>query len=150
MLNGSIHPDFARVANALEAQLPRSGRGGAALCVYHRGEKVVDCWGGAADDEGRPWQEDTLSLSYSTSKGVASTLMHILVDRGLIDYEDPICEVWPEFAAAGKHEITLRQLMCHAAGLYDIRSLFDHAKRMLDWSFMTEAPTATTPSPTAG
>ncbi len=139
MLQGLIHPDFQRVARALERQLPRNGRGGAAVCVYHRGEKVVDCWGGSRDEEGHPWQEDTLSLSYSTSKGVASTLMHILVDRGLMDYEDPVCEAWPEFAAAGKHEITLRQLMCHEAGLYDIRNLIDDAKRMLDWRYMTEA-----------
>lgn len=139
MLQGLIHPDFKRVARALERQLPRAGRGGAAVCVYHRGEKVVDCWGGSRDEEGNPWQEDTLALSYSTSKGVASTLMHILVDRGLMDYEDPVCEVWPEFAAAGKHEITLRQLMCHEAGLYDIRNLIDDAKRMLDWRYMTEA-----------
>jgi CubicO group peptidase (beta-lactamase class C family) len=139
MLQGLIHPDFQKVARSLERQIPRSGRGGAAVCVYHRGEKVVDCWGGTRDLEGRAWEEDTLSLSYSTSKGVASTLMHILVDRGLMDYEDPVCEVWPEFAAAGKHEITLRQLMCHEAGLYDIRGLIEHAERMLDWEHMTRA-----------
>jgi CubicO group peptidase (beta-lactamase class C family) len=140
MLQGTVHPDFQRVADALERQLPRAGRGGgAAVCVYHRGEKVVDCWGGSRDEDGNPWQEDTLSVSYSTSKGVASTMVHILVDRGLIDYEDPVCEVWPEFAASGKHEITLRHLLCHEAGLYDIRSVVDHAGRMLDWRYMAEA-----------
>ncbi|MGH0031413.1 MAG: serine hydrolase domain-containing protein [Myxococcota bacterium] len=140
MLQGFVHPDFQRVADALRRQLPRSGRGGgAAVCVYHRGEKVVDCWGGVRDEEGSPWEEDTVSLSYSTSKGVASTLMHILVDRGLIDYEDPICEVWPEFAAEGKQDVTLRHLMCHEAGLYDIRSIIDHADRMQDWDYMAEA-----------
>ena len=78
-------------------------------------------------------------MSYSTSKGVASTLMHILVDRGLMDYEDPVCEVWPEFAAAGKQDITLRQLMCHEAGLFGIRDMIDHAERMLDWDHMAGA-----------
>lgn len=146
MLQGSIHPEFQRAAKALERQLPGSGKGGAALCIYHRGEKVVDCWGGSRDSAGSPWQEDTISLSYSTSKGVASTLMHILVDRGLIDYEDPICEVWPEFAAGGKHEITLRQLMCHEAGLYDVRGLIDHADRMLDWDYMTRALAGAAPT----
>jgi CubicO group peptidase (beta-lactamase class C family) len=150
MLQGFIHPDFESVGRALERQLPRSGRGGAALCVYHRGEKVVDCWGGARDEHGSPWQEDTLALSYSTSKGVASTLIHILVDRGLIDYEDPVCEVWPEFAAAGKHEITLRHLLCHEAGLYDVRGLIDHAHRMLDWRHMTEALAEATPAHAPG
>ncbi len=146
MLHGTIHPDFQRVADALERQIPGGGGpGGAAVCVYHRGEKVVDFWGGSRDEEGHPWQEDTLSLSFSTSKGVASTLMHVLVDRGLADYEDPICEFWPEFAASGKQDITLRQLMCHEAGLYDIRSIIDHGQRMTDWSYMTEALADATP-----
>jgi CubicO group peptidase (beta-lactamase class C family) len=150
MLQGFIHPDFESVGRALERQLPRSGRGGAAVCVYHRGEKVVDCWGGARDEQGNPWQEDTLALSYSTSKGVASTLMHILVDRGLMDYEDPVCEVWPEFAAGCKRDITLRHLLCHEAGLYDIRGLIDHAERMLDWRYMAEALAEATPAHAPG
>ncbi len=138
MLSGTVHPDFERVARVFERQLP-AGPGGAALCVYHRGEMVVDCWGGTRDPEGSPWLEDTLALSYSTSKGVLSTLMHILVDRGLIDYDDPVCEVWPEFAQGGKAEITLRQVMCHEAGLYHVRGMVDHARRMLDWEYMVEA-----------
>ena len=105
MLKGHYHPDFSRVARTLERLIPRSGKGGAAVCVYHRGEKVVDAWGGTRDEEGSPWQEDTLALSYSTSKGVASTLLHILVDRGLADYEDPIAEYWPDFGRAGKEEL---------------------------------------------
>lgn len=133
-----MHPDFERAARVFERQLP-SGPGGAALCIYHRGEKVVDCWGGTRDAHGNPWEEDTIALSYSTSKGVLSTLMHILVDRGLIDYDDPVSEYWPEFASAGKGEITLRQVMCHEAGLYAISSMVDHARRMMDWDYMVEA-----------
>ncbi len=136
MLNGSIHPDFRDVGRTLERLIPRSGKGGAAVCVYHRGEKVVDAWGGTRDEDGHPWEESTLSLSYSTTKGVASTLMHILVGRGLMDYEDPVAEVWPEFGQNGKGQITLRQLMCHEAGLYDIRSMLDHARHMTDWDYM--------------
>jgi CubicO group peptidase (beta-lactamase class C family) len=138
MLSGMVHPDFARAARVFERSLP-DGPGGAALCIYHRGEKVVDCWGGTRDLAGHPWREDTLSLSYSTSKGVASTLMHMLVDRGLIDYDDPVSRYWPEFARAGKAEITLRHVMCHEAGLYQVRSMVDHARRMLDWDYMVEA-----------
>jgi CubicO group peptidase (beta-lactamase class C family) len=132
MLSGHVHPDFERVAAVFQRQIPRDV-GGAALCIYHRGQKVVDCWAGTRDAAGRPWQEDTVSISYSTSKGVASTLVHMLVDRGLLDYDAPVCDYWPEFAQGGKGEITLRQLMCHEAGLYNIRSMVDHAKRMLDW-----------------
>ena len=137
-LTGSVHPDFERVARVFERQLP-DGAGGAALCVYHRGEKVVDCWGGTRDKAGHPWEADTLALSYSTSKGVVSTLMHMLVDRGLVDYDDPVREYWPEFAHGGKAVITLRHVMCHEAGLYHIRGMVDHARRMLDWDYMVEA-----------
>ena len=132
-----MHPDFVRVAEILRGQLRRGG--GGALCVYHRGEVLVDCWGGVRDEDGRPWQEDTLALSYSTTKGVASTLVHVLVDRGELDYDDPVARYWPGFAKAGKGEITLRQLLCHEAGLYDIRGMLDHARRMLDWGYMVEA-----------
>ena len=90
MLHGSLHPDFAPVGVSLSRILPRRGPGGASVCVYHRGVKVVDIWGGTRDAAGSPWQEDTLSLSYSTSKGVASTLMHMCVDRGLLDYDDAV------------------------------------------------------------
>jgi CubicO group peptidase (beta-lactamase class C family) len=138
MLSGTVHPDFQRVARVLEDLLPRKA-GGAALCIYHRGEKVVDCWGGSRDLAGNPWQEDTLALSYSTSKGVTSTLMHVLVDRGLLDYDDPVCRYWPEFAQAGKADITVRQVMSHEAGLYPIRAMVDHARRMMDWDYMVEA-----------
>jgi len=138
-LRGHVDPAFARAAEVFAGQIPRSGRGGAALCVYHRGEKVIDCWGGTRDDAGHPWQRDTLSLSYSTSKGVASTLLHICADRGLLDYDAPVADYWPQFARGGKEAITVRQVLCHEAGLYDVRALVDDARRMLDWEYMTEA-----------
>lgn len=139
MLEGHVHPDFWRVARGLEKIIPKKGGGGASICVYHRGEKVVDMWGGTRDEHGTPWQEDTISLSYSTTKGVASTLLHILADRDLVDLNEPVASYWPEFAAGGKEHITVRQLMCHEAGLYDIRHLIDDAQRMLDWDHMVSA-----------
>ena len=137
MLEGQVHPDFAGVARALKRIIPRKQHGGAAVCVYHRGVKVVDVWGGTRDAEGRPWEEDTLSLSFSTTKGVASTLLHVCADRGLLDYDAPVAEVWPEFGQAGKHAVTLRQLMCHEAGLYSAADVVGDAGDMLDWSAVT-------------
>jgi CubicO group peptidase (beta-lactamase class C family) len=139
MLQGFVHPDFRRVGEALLGQIPRTGAGGAAVCVHHRGEVVVDCWAGTRDDQGSAWEPDTLALSYSTTKGVASTLLHILADRGLVDYDAPVAEYWPEFAQSGKDAISIRQVMCHEAGLYDIRGMVDHAQRILDWEYMVEA-----------
>jgi CubicO group peptidase (beta-lactamase class C family) len=150
MIEGHVHPDFWRVARVFERIIPRSGNGGAALCVYHRGEKVVDLWGGTQDENGTPWRADTLALSYSTTKGVASTLLHVLVDRGLLDYDQPVARYWPEFGAAGKEKITVRQLMCHEAGLYSIRAVADDAQQMLDWDYMVDALAHATPAHAPG
>ena len=108
MLEGSIHADFADVARMLRRILPKRGPGGAAFCVYHKGVKDVDAWGGTRDAEGRKWEEDTLSISFSTTKGVASTLLHLYADRGLIDYDTPVAHYWPEFGAEGKERIEAR------------------------------------------
>ncbi len=73
MLQGTVHPDFWRAAQVFEKLIPGSSHGGAAVCIYHRGEKVVDLWGGTRDEEGNAWEEDTVSLSYSTTKGVSTS-----------------------------------------------------------------------------
>ena len=145
MLQGNIHPDFTDVARVLRRILPGKGPGGAAACVYHKGEKVVDIWGGTRDALGRPWEEDTLSISFSTTKGVASTLLHLHVDRGLIDYDTPVAHYWPEFAEGGKERITVRQLMCHEAGLYAISDMVEHGRELLDWQQVTSRIAAATP-----
>ena len=149
MLEGYVHPDFSEVARVLARQIPghrrRSAPGGAAVCVWHRGEVVVDCWGGTRDDAGRRWEPDTVALSYSTTKGVTSTLLHVLADRGLVDYDAPVREYWPEFGEAGKRDLTVRQALCHEAGLYHIRHMIDDARDMLDWDRMARALAAATP-----
>ncbi len=138
MLHGDLQPAFWPVARALERQLRRKG-GGAAVCVYWRGRPVVDLWGGVRDGEDQPWQRDTPAMCFSTTKGVAATALHVLVDRGLLDYDDPVAKHWPEFACNGKDRITIRQVLCHEAGLHHIRRLIDHGERILDWSYMVHA-----------
>lgn len=137
VLQGTFHPDFGKVAETLIKMLPQSKNpgyaGGASLCVYHQGEKVVDIWGGTKDREGNPWTEDTIVFSASTTKGVTSTLMHILVDKGLADYDDPIAKHWPEFGQNGKEHITIRQAMNHQAGLYNIGDYDLAGDDILDW-----------------
>ncbi len=143
-MDGTLHPDFARVAETLRKQLARHD-GGAAVCVYHRGEKAVDLWGGERDEWGTPWTADTMAPSFSTSKGVASTAMHVLVDRGLLDYDDRVAKHWPEFAQAGKGDITVRHVMAHQSGLYHLRQMLDHADQMLDWEYVVDAIAAAEP-----
>ncbi|MDX1648972.1 MAG: serine hydrolase domain-containing protein, partial [Myxococcota bacterium] len=137
-IDGALHPDFVGVARALREQIRRYP-GGAGVCVYHRGECVVDLWGGRRDRAGRPWLHDTMSPSFSTTKGVASTLVHMMRDRGLLDYDDPVAKHWPGFAKAGKERITVRHVLAHQSGLYHIRQMIDDARRMLDWEHMIAA-----------
>jgi CubicO group peptidase (beta-lactamase class C family) len=144
-LDGSLHPAFRPVAAALERQLA-GYPGGAAVCVYHRGECVVDLWGGVRNPAGDPWRRDTLSPSFSTTKGVAATLLHVVADRGLVGYDEPVAKYWPEFAQAGKAAITVRQVLAHQSGLYHIRQMVDHAERMLDWEHMVRAIERTPPA----
>jgi CubicO group peptidase (beta-lactamase class C family) len=149
VIQGFVQEDFRPVAEQLEKQLQGIGAGGAAVCVYHRGERVVDIWAGTKNP-GEDWESDTMALSFSTTKGVMATMVHTLVDRGLLDYDDPVAKYWPEFAQSGKGAMTVRQILSHQAGLYPIRSLIEHAERMFDWDFMTTTLAAATPARKAG
>lgn len=146
MLDGHVHPDFYSVAQALERQIERTG-GGAAVCAYHDGNCVLDLWGGVRDPDGNPWQQDTMAVSYSTTKGVVATALHIQVDRGLLDYDDPVAKHWPEFAQAGKQDLTVRDVLTHRTGLYNIRDMLDHADQLRDWDAVTSALAAAEPAP---
>lgn len=137
-MDGQLHPDFAAVGETLWRQVARN-RGGAALCVYHRGCKVADLWGGARNEAGDAWLEDTMAPSFSTTKGVASTTLHVLVDEGLLDYDDRVAEYWPEFSQSGKQDVTIRHVMAHQSGLYHLREMLDSADQMLDWEYVTQA-----------
>ena len=136
LISGFVHPDFGGVTPALRKVARHRRGGGAAAAVYHRGELVVDVWTGARDAAGSPWLEDTMAMSFSTTKGVVATAVHRLVDRGLIDYDEPVATYWPEFAEGGKAAITVRHLLSHSAGLHPIRDLIEGAYEMLDWDLV--------------
>lgn len=147
-LHGFSSPAFRPVERLLADQLGKS-RGGAAVCVYLDRRPVVDLWGGVRDESGAPWQRDTACVAYSTTKGVIATALHILADRGLIDYDAPVARYWPEFAQSGKGAITVRSVLCHRAGLFNIRDLAS-ARQMLDWDHMTGALAAARACPPSG
>ncbi len=142
--SGHVERGFEPLARELERQIHKLG-GGAALCIFHEGACVVDLWGGVRDEAGTPWARDTMCVSFSTTKGVASTALHLLADRGQIAYDAPVARYWPEFAQAGKERITVREVMCHRAGLHDVRGLVDDARRLLEWDTMTSALAAARP-----
>ncbi|GAY18385.1 serine hydrolase domain-containing protein [Mycobacterium sp. shizuoka-1] len=131
-LQGAADPNFALALRNFAAMFPHPRFGGGALAVYLDGQPVVDVWTGWSDRRGRQhWSADTGAMVFSATKGVASTVIHRLVDRGLIDYDAPVAEYWPEFGANGKANITVREVMQHRAGLAHLRGvrsrdLLDH------------------------
>jgi len=139
MLSGRHEPGFEPLARALEQVLSKEPFGGAGLCVYQDGRPVFDMWGGSRDHRGAPWEEHTPSVSFSTTKGIASTALHILADRGLVRYDEPVATYWPEFAQAGKGAITVRQVLNHSAGMCDVRNVVEHVDILLDWDKTIDA-----------
>lgn len=94
---------------------------GAQVAVYYQGKLVVDVWAGVADPvAGRQVTGETLFPVFSVSKGMAATVIHRLVDQGLLAYDRPIAEIWPEFGVKGKEKITLRQAMNHTSGIFQM------------------------------
>lgn len=111
--------------------------GGGALSVYIDGAQVVDVWTGWSDRRGKvPWTADTGAMVFSATKGLAATVIHRLVDRGLLSYDVPVAEYWPQFGANGKSEITVRDVLRHRAGLAHLKGV--GKKEVLDHLLMEE------------
>ena len=117
-INGTVADGFGAVADAFARNFDEYPEVGAAFALCVDGESKVDLWAGTADKgSGQPWNEDTLQLVFSTTKGAAAICVARLVGEGLLDYDAPVASYWPEFAAGGKDTITLGQLLSHQAGL---------------------------------
>ena len=122
--SGTVAFGFEGVLAAFE----RNGETGGAFAAMVDGELVVDLWGGVADAAtGRAWSERTGAVIFSGTKGVTATALLLLADRGLLDLDAPVADIWPEFGAAGKGAITVAQLGSHCAGLPGIATPFDLA-----------------------
>jgi len=118
-ISGFVKPEFEAVREAFAENFKRRHELGAACCIYYCGEKVVDLWGGIRNKAtGEPWQENTMALVASTTKGLAGLAMALAHSRGLFDYDERVSKYWPKFAQQGKEMITVRQLLSHQAGLY--------------------------------
>ncbi len=117
-LGGSVAAGFEPVQEAFAANFERHGEVGAACCVHLNGRRVVDLWGGVTTPGGSdPYTADTLQMVWSTTKGVVAIAAHILAQEGKLDFDAPVTDYWPEFAAEGKAGIPVRWLFCHKSGL---------------------------------
>ncbi len=145
-ISGWVAPGFEGVRDVFQANFDAGVEVGAAFGAYHRGEKVVDLWGGIADKRTQePWNEDTLVLVYSTTKGVVAMCANRLVQQGALDVEAPVVTYWPEFAQAGKETVTVADLLSHRAGLAWVDGTMSF-EDMIRWDPVVEALERQVPS----
>lgn len=136
-VQGAADPHFACAIRSFASLFPGRRFGGGALAVYLDGRPVVDVWTGWSDRKGQlPWQADTGAMVFSATKGMASTVIHRLVDRGLLEYDVPVVEYWREFGVKGKADITVRDVMRHRAGLSHLNGV--SREELLDHRLMEE------------
>jgi CubicO group peptidase (beta-lactamase class C family) len=125
---GHVHPGFEAVRQTFADNFRRRRELGGACCAYYKGEKVVDLWGGVRNKQTRePWEQDTMVIIYSATKGLAAMTLALAHSRGWLDYDAPVCRYWPEFAQQGKESVTVRQLLAHQAGLYVLDTPLDRS-----------------------
>jgi CubicO group peptidase (beta-lactamase class C family) len=127
-IHGRVSRGFEAVREAFAENFVRRGEVGGACCAFVRGEKVVDLWGGIRNKQtGEPWEQNTMVVVHSATKGLAAMTLAIAHSRGWLDYEERVCAYWPEFAQNGKERITVRQLLAHQAGLFAINEPVDRS-----------------------
>jgi CubicO group peptidase (beta-lactamase class C family) len=136
-VQGAADPRFSCAVRTFAGLFPGPRFGGGALSVYVDGEPVVDVWTGWSDRPGQVgWTADTAAMVFSASKGLASSVLHRLIDRGQLAYDAPIAQYWPEFGANGKSAITVRDMMRHRSGLSHLKGV--SKDELLDHRLMEE------------
>lgn len=128
-VDGWCDAAFAPVARVLAEQLAAGAHHGVAVAVRHRGAPVVDLWGGS-------FRRDTLAVSFSATKGPVALAVHMALERAGVAYDTPVAEVWPGFEQHGKAAVTIRHVLCHEAGIPQIRGEVPDVWAMADWDAM--------------
>jgi CubicO group peptidase (beta-lactamase class C family) len=148
-VQGTCHPDFATVGEEFRRNFAERGEVGASVCITLGGERVVDLWGGRVEAaaEAAPWTPDTLVVVHSCTKGMVAMCAHLLIDRGLLDPDAPVGEIWPEWAAGAggaKARTTVRMMLSHQAGVPALRQRLPDGA-CYDWDAMCDRLAAEAP-----
>jgi len=144
-IQGTCEARFDGVRQVLSDNLDSGADVGASVAVYLHGEPVVDIWGGVVDEAtGVPWERDTITNVWSTTKTMTFLCALMLADRGQLDFHAPVATYWPEFAAAGKEAIEVRHLMGHTAGLSGWEEPLA-PEQLADWELCTSMLAAQAP-----
>ena len=141
-VSGTCAPEFESVRDNFVKNFTDHGDVGAAVAIWVEGDLVVNLWGGYSDSGAQPgrrrrWRENTLASIFSGSKGLTSTCLHLLADRGEIDLHAPVAQYWPEFGQAGKEDITVAMVLGHRSGVIGPRSRM-HWSEVADWDLVCE------------
>jgi len=144
-IGGTCVSRFSSVRDAFEKNFTHNSEVGAAVAVWVDGDLVVNLWGGYADARRRRrWRQGTLASVFSGTKGLTSTCMHMLADRGEIDLYAPVADYWPEFGQAGKSDITIASVLAHRSGVIGPRTRM-HWNDTADWELVCERLAAAEP-----
>ncbi len=144
-VQGFCDPQFRPLLDAFIANFEQDMELGASLAIEWHGRTVVDVWGGVADlESGRAWGQDTVGVVFSNTKAATALCAHMLADAGELDIDQPVARYWPEFAAQGKGDVTVRMLLDHTAGLPALREMLPDGAAF-DWAEMTRRLAAEAP-----
>lgn len=147
-VNGQWLPQWQPLIDAFAANFAICEEG-AGLALVHRGELVVNVWAGQRSNklaglERVEWSEDTLVNIFSAGKGLVALCILQLVAEGKLQLDEPVASIWPEFVQGDKGAITLRQLLCHRAGLSAFHQHIPN-EQIFNWELMTQASAAEVP-----
>ena len=135
-ISGYCHEDFQEVAEIFAQNFDKYNEIGSSLCVVVDGETAVDIWGGYTNEQRtNEWNNETLSVAFSSTKAALALCAHILIDRDELKTEDKVVKYWPEFGKKGKDETTVAMILNHTAGLPAFATPVKQGG-FFDWEYM--------------
>ena len=137
-IRGSFHEDFQEVAETFAQNFDKYKEIGSSVCVVVDGETTVDLWTGYKNEQRKDeWDENTLSVAFSSTKAALALCAHILIDRGQLNEKEKVIKYWPEYGKKGKEETTVEMILNHSAGLPAFRAQVEEGG-FFDWEYMVE------------
>jgi len=138
LIKGSCHDDFQEVAETFAQNFDKYKEIGSSVCVVVDGETTVDLWTGYKNEQRKDeWDENTLSVAFSSTKAALALCAHILIDRGQLNEKEKVIKYWPEYGKKGKEETTVEMILNHSAGLPAFRAQVEEGG-FFDWEYMVE------------
>jgi CubicO group peptidase (beta-lactamase class C family) len=137
-IHGTYEPGYEAVLDAFQANFEQYDEVGASACLTHHGKTVVDLWGGLRDPQTvAAWERDTVSIVYSCTKGATALCAHMLADRGKLDYNARVADLWPAFSVGGKADTTISMMLDHTSPVPHLREPIKSGG-LVDWEYMVE------------